>query len=125
MSWKCMHVLDAPQIPAVGDLDDGAEATLVTLPLGWSGGELLVNADCSQPGAAVRVAVLCGNGTEIGGYGITDAVPLSKSNKTAVVASWTSGSTMAALSGTNVSLSVTLTGPAKLFSLRGSFVHLH
>ena len=38
-----------------GDLDDGAEATLVTLPLGWSGGELLVNADCSQPGAAVRV----------------------------------------------------------------------
>ena len=100
---------------------DGGNASLTTKVISWRGGDLLINADAKRSaGSSVSVGVLDKSGAVIPGYGPADA-PAFTGNSSAFAWAWAGGRKMAALKGRAVAISVTLTGGARLYSIRGDF----
>ena len=99
-------------------------ASVTTRPVKWQGGDLLVNADAARSvHDAVTVAVLDGaTGQALSGFASASSLAFVGKNETAQAWSWGSGhETMRSLAGRTVCFEVTLTGAARLYSLRGRF----
>jgi hypothetical protein len=99
-------------------------ASITTRPVKWQGGDLLVNADAARSvHDAVTVAVLDGaTGQALSGFASASSLAFVGKNETAQAWSWGSGhETMRSLAGRTVCFEVTLTGAARLYSLRGRF----
>jgi hypothetical protein len=101
---------------------DSADANLTTKMITWHGGDLLINADAKLSArSSVSVGVLDGTtGAAIPGYGLADA-PAFRGNSTGVAWEWGGGRKMAALVGRELAIAVSLSGEARLFSIRGRF----
>ena len=104
-------------------VDSGApNAMFTTRAVRWREGDLLLNADASHSAHdAVTVAVLDGStGQVIPEFSSTNSLGFVGKNATAQAWSW-SNQTMGNLAGKTVRFEVTLTGAARLYSLRGQF----
>lgn len=107
------------------------EGRLLTKPIVWPGGDLVVNADTRTAtydyfglfGGSLRVAVLDSSGHEVSGFGLDDAVPFVGDTENREgwqdyhVPHWQSGRTMRELKGQAVKLAFYLRN-ARLYSIR-------
>ena len=105
--------------------DHGANtANFITRPVTWRGGDLLINADAAHSAHdEVTVAVLDGATRQtLPGFGHASSLSFINKNETAQAWSWGGGhQTMHSLEGKVVCFELTLTGTARLYSLRGQF----
>lgn len=104
--------------------DTASTAAALTVGLVWTGGDMLVNADCTAGGgASVRVSVLDpATGLPVQGFAPADAVPLQgpSGDELRWVPTWTSGRTLAELAGDALAFRIDLTGGARVYALRGA-----
>ncbi len=99
------------------------EASFTTRAIKWREGDLLVNADAAHSAQdAVTVAVLDGSTRQtIPEFSSSNSLGFAGKNATAQAWSWRGNQTMGSLAGKVVRFEVTLSGTARLYSLRGQF----
>jgi hypothetical protein len=88
--------------------------SLLTKPLTFTGGQLMLNADAS--GGSVRVELQDAAGTPIPGFTLADCIPL-RENAVAGRTSWKSGPNLASLAGRPVRLRIEV-NRARLFAFQ-------
>ena len=98
-------------------------ASFLSAPLLWHGGELRINADTTtgsstrgDGGGASAIAIAAVEQ----GHKTLDSLPF-RGNSTNATVLWPGGGKMDLLRGKTVQLQVTLTGASRLYALRGDF----